>query len=158
MEGETLRGNRGKFCCLDREAWEKTKDMFGGNSNGIYRRELWQRHEFDESLATAEDLEWMFWAFANGYMLANIPERKVLYRNSGPLRHMFRKGYHEAKLARQMLRTEKMPLQHLGIALGSLIKRLLLGRIGPGFFLRQCAHRWGAFLGSRAAHISTKPQ
>jgi rhamnosyltransferase len=140
---------RKTFACLDKKAWEKTKTPFGGNTNAIYRRDCWQRHEFCESIPTAEDLEWLLWALDHGYMIANVPERIVIYRNLGSLRHMYGKGFQEAKIARTMLRTTKIPIKHLLIAVASLVKKLVLGQMEMNLFMKQCAHRIGAFLGSR---------
>jgi rhamnosyltransferase len=137
---------------FDRAAWEQNKQINGGNANGVYRRDVWQQHEFDKSWPTAEDLEWLIWAIRHGHLVAYVPARKVFYRNLGSMRHMYGKGFKEANIAREFLDAGRISVRQLAIALASLAKKLLLGKIGPRIFLRQCAHACGAFRGSRMAH------
>lgn len=137
---------------FDRAAWEKNKQINGGNANGVYRRDVWQQHKFDPSWPTAEDLEWLIWAIRHGHHVAYVPARKVFYRNLGSMRHMYGKGLMEANIAREFLDAGKMSVSQLAISFASLAKKLLLGKIGPGIFLRQCAHACGSFRGSRMAH------
>ncbi len=139
---------------LDKARWEQ-HPAHGGNGNALYRRESWLQREFDASLPTAEDLEWMLWALRSGFRIANVPDRAVLYRNASSLRNMYRKGFLEARMAGELMGTPAMPGRHLAIAIGSLIKRVLLFRIGWPDFFKQGAHRFGAFWGSRA--VSKKP-
>lgn len=129
--------------------WEKQKVWAVGNGNALYRLVLWKRHRFDESLVTAEDLEWFLWALRNGFAAVELPDALVVYRNQGNLRHMFAKGYNESKAYRDMVMPSPMPPSGLVIGLGALTKKLLLRRISPGTFMRQCAHHYGAFVGSR---------
>jgi glycosyltransferase involved in cell wall biosynthesis len=78
----------------DQTTWLQKKAMFAGNTNGLYRRELWLQHAFDETLPTAEDMEWMLWALHKGHTLGHAPDLAALYRNNGNL-HMYRKGFNE---------------------------------------------------------------
>jgi len=131
--------------------WEKQKRWAVGNGNALYRRAPWGKHRFDESLVTAEDLEWFLWALRNGFIAVEFPDALVVYRNQGSLRHMFAKGFNESKAFQAMVGPSPMPPSGLVIGLAALAKKLLFRRISPATFLRQCAHHYGAFVGSRRA-------
>lgn len=138
-------------CHLSRLEWERERKAPGGNVNALYRLECWRRHPFDETLIVAEDLEWLIWAWNSGYRAAQLHVAAVLYRNQGGLRHMFVKGFNDAIAARQMLGAPGMTWPQLAVGMVFLVKSLLLWRIPFGTFVRQGAHQYGAFRGSRHA-------
>ena len=51
-----------------------------GNTNSIIRRDLWEKHKFDESLiAGSEDYEWSrYWRY-KGYLIVNDPKFRVYH-------------------------------------------------------------------------------
>jgi glycosyl transferase family 2 len=134
---------------VDSAEWEKQKLWAVGNGNALYQRASWQNHRFDESLVTAEDLEWFLWALRNGLIAVELTDALVVYRNQGSLRHMFAKGLNESKAFREMVGPSPMPRSGLFIGLAALVKKVLFGRISVATFLRQSAHHYGAFVGSR---------
>jgi len=136
---------------VDSAEWERHKRWAVGNGNALYRLAPWKKHRFDESLVTAEDLEWFLWALRNGFAAVELPDALVVYRNQGSLRHMFAKGFNESKAFRQMIGPSPMPPSGLVIGLAALTKKLLFRKISFTTFLRQCAHHYGAFVGSRRA-------
>jgi len=138
---------------INKTSWEKTGRLpSAGNTLGLYRRVCWQEHRFDESLATAEDLEWFIWAIGRGYCALLLPQAWALYRNQGSLRHMFRKGWSESIQARKLIHTLPPPsnqaveLRNLLICSASLSKKLLLGRIPPGTWSREVARALGGYV------------
>lgn len=50
-----------------------------GNTNSIIRKDLWQKHKFDESLIISEDLEWSIYFKRKGYKIINDPRFKVYH-------------------------------------------------------------------------------
>jgi hypothetical protein len=147
-----MKDESAKVSFVDKLDWERHRRIPGGNGIALYRRTCWEKHPFDETLVTAEDLEWFLWAIATGYIAARVPQAKVLYKNQGNLRHMFRKGWLEAKAARTMLGMKKMTISGLLINVGSLGKRALFNELSPAIFFRQAAHALGAYL---AVNFST---
>jgi len=138
--------------CIDKAWWEKTRCVpGGGNAIGLYRRVCWEEHRFDEKLATAEDLEWFLWATGKGYGVLLVPQAWALYRNQGSLRHMFHKGWSESIQAGKLIHPQALPfsqataVRNLLICSGSLCKKLLLGRIPPGTWLREIARAAGGY-------------
>jgi hypothetical protein len=115
----------------------------------LYRRACWTKHHFNETIVTAEDLEWFLWALREGFLAVELAALPVLYRNQGSLRHMFTKGFNESQAAQKMLGYPQISVRSLWMGIGSLAKALLLMRISPSTFLKQSAHKYGAFVGSR---------
>jgi glycosyltransferase involved in cell wall biosynthesis len=139
---------------IDQARWERNRPRPGGNGLALYRRACWAEHPFAEDLVTAEDLEWFLWAMRRGYRALRVPQAWALYRNQGSLRHMFRKGWFETINAVTLINAQGPDLsqaehfRNLLINAGSLVKKVLLGRIPPGTCLRQMAHALGAYLAS----------
>ncbi len=50
-----------------------------GNTNSIIRRDLWEKHKFDESLIISEDLEWSMYFKRKGYEIINDPRFRVTH-------------------------------------------------------------------------------
>jgi glycosyltransferase involved in cell wall biosynthesis len=139
---------------IDQARWERSRPRPGGNGLALYRRACWAEHPFVEDLVTAEDLEWFLWAMRRGYRAIRVPQAWALYRNQGSLRHMFRKGWFEVIYAATLANangphlSQAAHFRNLLIYAGSLVKKVLLGRIPPGTCLRQLAHAIGAYLAS----------
>lgn len=137
--------------------WEAGRTRCGGNALALYRAALWHQHRFDESLVTAEDLAWLIWALESGYQAATVHDALGLYRNQGSLRHMFRKGWHESRMAVSLLRdgqgrwTLLQSVQRLGLCVGHYGLLFLKRKIPFATFLRQAAHGFGAFSASVVA-------
>ncbi len=50
-----------------------------GNTNSIIRRDLWEKHRFDEGLIVSEDLEWSMYFKRKGYEIINDPRFRVTH-------------------------------------------------------------------------------
>jgi glycosyltransferase involved in cell wall biosynthesis len=139
---------------FDKLQWEQLRRPIGGNGLALYRRVLWEDHHFDETLTHSEDLEWFLWAINRGYCARRLPQAWALYQNRGSLRHMFRKGWFDVLNTRNLINAPGPPagqlahIRNLLVGTGALVKKVLLGRISPGTFLRQMALTLGAYLSS----------
>jgi glycosyltransferase involved in cell wall biosynthesis len=124
-----------------------------GNANTIYRRSVWERLPFDESIRTAEDKLWLREYARQGGHLAYIPAARALNCNQGSLAYMFRKGYSDARArcekSGESATHQRMGLYHLGGALKNLLVAKLTGETNLGNWLRYSALAIGAFFGSR---------
>lgn len=120
--------------------------VYGGNQVALYRHHCWQELPFDETLPTAEDLEWYLRALAAGLLAARVLEARVMYRNQGSLRHMFRKGWHESRMGIELTGGRGMNLWQLAINWGSLLKKWGTAKIPTSALFRQGAHALGAYL------------
>lgn len=142
------RGVPWEFAGPEADAAQRRR-IYGGNGLALYRREAWVKQPFDQDLPTGEDLTWFVRTLAAGGMAAHIPEARVLYRNRGSLRHMFRKGWEESRMAARLTGRPPMHLWKLGLWWGSLFKKWLTGKIPISVLLRQGAHALGTYLSSR---------
>lgn len=52
---------------------------FCNNANAAIRKNLWEKHPYDETLTGLEDLAWGKWAKEQGYKLAYISEAEVIH-------------------------------------------------------------------------------
>jgi rhamnosyltransferase len=123
--------------------------VYGGNGLALYRRDVWEKQPFDETLPTAEDLAWFLRALENGDMAARVPQARVLYRNQGTLRHMFRKGWRESRLKTDLTGAPAMNFFQLVVNLVSLLKKWGTGKIPASALSRQGVHALGAYLSSK---------
>ena len=134
------------------DAWQTNPKLQGGNGFALYPRNAWERRPFDETLPTAEDYAWLQQALLAGYEAAVVTDAAVLYRNQGGLIYMFKKGWHEtlnAMAIRSGFTGGKSWFQALrSFTLNALYltKVFILGRCGPGAYLRMLAHGLGAAL------------
>lgn len=120
-----------------------------GNQNSLYWRAEWERHPFDERIVSSEDLEWRVWAAREGVRVVSCPGCAIHYRNRGPLRHLFRKGWNDSMVARHLLEMRPMtPRRLAGIWWGAL-RRWMSGEYDGGAAVRNVAQSAGFFLGSR---------
>ena len=50
-----------------------------GNTNAIYRKDLWEEHKFDEGLIESEDSEWAYHILKNSYYIVHDPRFAVFH-------------------------------------------------------------------------------
>lgn len=120
-----------------------------GNQNSLYRLTDWSRHPFDERILTAEDLEWRVWAAKLGLRVVSCPDCAIHYRNRGSVRHMYRRGYHDACVVTHLLGRRPMrPRRFLGIWYGAF-RKFMAGQYDRVDLLRNLSQSTGTFIGSR---------
>ncbi len=69
---------------------------FCNNANAAIRRELWERHRYDETLTGLEDLEWARWALSQGYVLSYVAEAEIIHVHEETPRKVFNRYRREA--------------------------------------------------------------
>ncbi len=52
---------------------------FCNNANAAIRRNLWEKHAYDETLPGLEDLAWARWAFEQGHRIVYVPEAEIVH-------------------------------------------------------------------------------
>lgn len=55
------------------------KDGHLGNTNSIIRKDLWEKHKFDEELIGSEDYEWSLYWEKKGFKVINDPKFRVYH-------------------------------------------------------------------------------
>jgi glycosyltransferase involved in cell wall biosynthesis len=132
--------------------------VFTGNALALYRREIWLKLPFDETLATAEDLAWFQGALARGGVAARLPQAAILYRNSASLARMFKKGWHESRYEILLLGTKQRTLSQFLREVGSFVKKFLKGMIPLPILLRLSAHAFGCYLSPKFGGFTRSPR
>jgi rhamnosyltransferase len=118
-----------------------------GNQNTIYSRRAWGQVPFDETARTGEDKLWLMAMLPRGCRVAYIPAARGANRYQAPLAYMFRKGYNEARSVR-FPNHKPMSIKELVIALLSLVKKRILGKMDTRVWSRYTAQLLGSFLGT----------
>jgi hypothetical protein len=132
--------------------------VYGGNSLALYRHACWEAQPFDETLPTAEDVAWRLRVLAGGALVARVPQARVLYRNQAPLRQMFRKGWHEYRLAAELTGAPAMTFFQLVVDLGSLLKKWGTAKMPAATLIRQSAHALGVYLSPKFTRQNKRPE
>lgn len=74
--------------------------FFTNNANSAVRRDLWERHPFDETLPGFEDVEWAKFFLGAGYDVVYEPNSCVLHIHEESWGHVRRRYYREALAAK----------------------------------------------------------
>jgi 2-desacetyl-2-hydroxyethyl bacteriochlorophyllide A dehydrogenase len=75
---------------------------FANNANSAIRRELWDKHPFDEALPGLEDIEWARYWVARGQQIFYEPNAAVYHIHQETWRQIRRRYYREAMAAKWM--------------------------------------------------------
>jgi rhamnosyltransferase len=76
------------------------------NANAAIRSELWEQHQFDESLSGLEDLEWATWAIDQDFFLAYTAKAEVIHIHTETPKQVYRRYRREA-IALAQIRPEE---------------------------------------------------
>ena len=77
------------------------ENPFANNANSAVRRDLWERHPFDEGLPGLEDIEWAkFWLEAEGLDVVYKPEACIIHVHTESWPQVRRRYYREGMAAR----------------------------------------------------------
>jgi threonine dehydrogenase-like Zn-dependent dehydrogenase/glycosyltransferase involved in cell wall biosynthesis len=70
-------------------------EPFGNNANAAVRRELWERHHFDESLTGLEDIEWARWAQREGHSVWYAANAAIVHIHEESLAEVYQRHWRE---------------------------------------------------------------
>jgi 2-desacetyl-2-hydroxyethyl bacteriochlorophyllide A dehydrogenase len=74
--------------------------FFANNANSAIRKDLWEKHPFDESLPGLEDIEWAKYWMERGYQVIYEPRAALYHIHEESWRQVRRRYYREAIAAR----------------------------------------------------------
>lgn len=120
-----------------------------GNPNCLYRRSCWVQHPFDETVETAEDFEWYFWALKQGYTIAVVHAATARYATARPMKALYRRGQLDRRYARSLLKTSKVRLRGVAVQAVRLFAYWLLGRVSWPTVRNGIAYKCGAWVEGR---------
>jgi len=76
---------------------------YSHNANAAIRREIWERHPFDENLTGLEDLAWSSWVMEEGYSIAYVAEAEVIHVHDETYKQVQKRYQREAIAMKQIL-------------------------------------------------------
>jgi glycosyltransferase involved in cell wall biosynthesis len=129
------------------------------NANAAVRRDLWERHLYDESLSGLEDLEWATWALSEGFHIAYSAEAVVHHVHEESPHQVFRRYEREAIALAQIRPEERFSIidfvrLYLSNVRGDLIQALREGNFWEVFreiLWFRWMQFWGTYVGFRHA-------
>ena len=74
--------------------------FFANNANSAIRKDLWEKHPFDESLPGLEDIEWAKYWMERGHQVIYEPQAALYHIHEESWRQVRRRYYREAIAAR----------------------------------------------------------
>lgn len=83
---------------------------FCNNANAAIRRELWEKHPYDETLSGLEDLEWARWAMENGSAIAYVAEAEVVHVHNESPEGIYNRYRREAMAFKRLFPEERFGL------------------------------------------------
>jgi len=86
---------------MEREVLEP-HGFFANNASSAIRRDLWSRHEFDESLPGLEDIEWAKHWISQGYRVVYEPRSAIFHIHQETWPQVRRRYHREAQAARMI--------------------------------------------------------
>ena len=95
----------GEFVDLQRTFGMKYKileapDYFANNANSAIRRDLWERHPFDEGLPGLEDIEWVKFFMEKGFRVVYEPQACIFHVHEESWAQVRRRYYRECQAAK----------------------------------------------------------
>jgi rhamnosyltransferase len=82
------------------------------NTNGAFRRNLWEKSPFDESLPGAEDIEWARRMQRQGYSIVYEPRAAVYHSHGESLPRLIRRQLHDQPVILRAYLTGLLQGQH----------------------------------------------
>ena len=80
----------------------KPPRFFANNANSAIRKDLWQKHTFDETLLGLEDIEWAKYWMKRGYQVVYEPQAALYHIHEESWRQVRRRYFREAVAARRI--------------------------------------------------------
>lgn len=85
----------------------QTSNPFCNNANAAIRKDLWQDHNYDESLAGLEDLEWANWVIDHGHQVAYVAEAETIHIHEDTPRGVYNRYRREAMAFKRIFPQER---------------------------------------------------
>ncbi|MEA3351148.1 MAG: glycosyltransferase family A protein [Chloroflexota bacterium] len=132
---------------------------YSHNANAAIRRELWERHPYNETLTGLEDLAWSSWVQEDGYAIAYVAEAETVHVHAEKPAQVYNRYRREAVAMNQILPQSHFTLWNfLRLWLGTTFADLLQARRDgvlveewKGIILFRLMQYWGTYRGYRYA-------
>ncbi len=86
---------------------------FCNNANAAIRRDIWEKHPYDETIPALEDLAWANWAQKQGYQIAYVSEAEVIHVHNETWTGVFNRYRREGMAFKRIYPQERFSLWDL---------------------------------------------
>ncbi len=86
---------------------------FCNNANAAIRRDVWEKHPYDETIPALEDLAWANWALKQGLQIAYVSEAEVIHVHNETWSGVFNRYRREGMAFKRIYPHEKFSLLDL---------------------------------------------
>jgi len=107
----------------------QASNPFCNNANAAIRRDLWEEHQYDESLSGLEDLEWAHWAIEQGHQVAYIAEAEIVHHHEDTPAGVYNRYRREAMAFKRIFPQEQFGfLNFIQLFFSNLVSDLRIAR------------------------------
>ena len=132
---------------------------FCNNANAAIRRDLWEKHPYDETLSGLEDLEWSRWAMEQGYAIAYVAEAEIIHVHQETPRGVYNRYRREAMAFKHIFPREHFSLRdflrlattNIGSDLWHAARQGKLHKSLASIFWFRWMQFWGTYQGYRSS-------
>ncbi len=128
------------------------KHPFCNNANAAIRREIWEKHPYDETLSGLEDLDWARWAQEQSYGIVYVPEAEVIHLHQENWHGIYNRYRREAMAFKTIYPQESFSLgDFLRLWLVNVYNDLRVAgsqRVLRDNWWKIIAYRWSQFRGT----------
>ncbi len=150
MMSDFDQGLPGGITYFEQGDFRKGFGFGAGNPNSLYRRAIWEKHEFDETLPGGEDLDWYVWALKQGYQVAAVHAAEVRYISRRPAKAFFTKGRVDHRISARLIEAHQPSLAGIAIRCAKLMLYASMGRIDWHGAKGSLFHCLGTYVEARA--------
>ncbi len=120
---------------------------YSHNANAAIRRELWEKHPYNENITGLEDLAWSSWAIQEGYDIAYVAEAEIVHVHDEAPSQVHNRYRREAVAMKQILPESEFTLWNfLRLWVGKTFSDLLQARRENVFMEHWASILWFRFL------------
>lgn len=134
---------------------------FCNNANAAIRRDLWEKHAYDETLPGLEDLEWGKWIQAQGYQISYCADAEVIHVHNESLAGIYNRYKREAMAFKTLYPHETFRVRDLVRLFYHNVRSDWKEAINQGVFLRNwdkiAGFRWRQFYGTYRGYQQSGP-
>jgi len=133
---------------------------FCNNANAAIRRDLWEKHAYNETLPGLEDLAWARWAHEQGHVITYVAEAEVVHVHNETWRGIYNRYRREGMAFKQIYPQEDFRLLDLvRLFLGNVSSDLqAAARSGThGVLWSVLRFRWNQFWGTYQGYRRSGP-
>ncbi|NTW43422.1 MAG: glycosyltransferase family 2 protein [Anaerolineaceae bacterium] len=134
---------------------------FCNNANAAIRKNLWEKHSYNESLPGLEDLAWARWLFDQGSRIAYVAEAEIIHVHNESWRGISNRYKREGMAFKTIYPQEQFGINDFLRAFFTNVRLDLQTALKRKVFTKNWLHilgfRWNQFLGTYQGYNQSGP-